>query len=145
MVFGAGSRVGRLLIEVAAGTGRDMVGLTHCDVDICDASAVTAAVAEHAPSSIVNAAAYTAVDKAESEQDRAFEVNRDGAAWSLRPQRKRRATHSCLDRLRVRWFEPSPLRRRRSGQSARHLIAALKNTYYGRNLETVAHEARRQY
>jgi nucleoside-diphosphate-sugar epimerase len=57
-----------------------MVGLTHNDVDICDARAVTAAVGEHAPSSIVNAAAYTAVDKAESEQDRAFEVNRDGAA-----------------------------------------------------------------
>ena len=67
MVFGAGGQVGRHLIEVAAGTGRDMVGLTHSDADICDADAVAAAIAKHAPASIVNAAAYTAVDKAESE------------------------------------------------------------------------------
>jgi RmlD substrate binding domain len=57
MVFGAGGQVGRHLIEVATGTGRGMVGLTHLNVDICNASAVTAPVAERAPSSIVNAAA----------------------------------------------------------------------------------------
>ena len=57
-----------------------MVALTHSDADICDSEAVAAGNRRHAPSVIVNAAAYTAVDKAESEADRAFQVNRDGAA-----------------------------------------------------------------
>jgi dTDP-4-dehydrorhamnose reductase len=80
MVFGAGGQVGRHLFEVATTAGRDMVGLSHSEADVCDVDAVAAAIAEHGPSSIVNAAAYTAVDNAESEVDRAFEVNRDGAA-----------------------------------------------------------------
>ena len=56
------------------------MALTHSDADICDSDAVATAIAKHAPSVIVNAAAYTAVDKAESEADRAIQVNRDGAA-----------------------------------------------------------------
>ena len=80
MVFGAGGQVGLHLIETASGSGHHMVALTHSDTDICDADAVAAAIAGHAPSIIVNAAAYTAVDKAESEADRAFQVNRDGAS-----------------------------------------------------------------
>jgi dTDP-4-dehydrorhamnose reductase len=57
-----------------------MVALTHGDADICDSDSVAGALAQHVPTVIVNAAAYTAVDKAESEVDRAFQVNRDGAA-----------------------------------------------------------------
>ena len=80
MVFGGGGQVGLHLIETASGSGHHMVALTHSDADICDSEAVAAAIAEHAPSVIVNAAAYTAVDKAESDEARAFQVNRDGAA-----------------------------------------------------------------
>jgi hypothetical protein len=56
MVFGAGG-LGHHLVEVVAATGRGMVGLTHLNVDICNASAVTVPVAERVPSNIVNAAA----------------------------------------------------------------------------------------
>ncbi len=80
MVFGAGGQVGLHMIETASGSGHHMVALTHSDTDICDADAVAAAIAGHAPSIVVNAAAYSAVDKAESEADRAFQVNRDGAS-----------------------------------------------------------------
>ena len=80
MVFGGGGQVGCHLIEMASATGRDLVGLTHEEADICDAGAVGDAIAEHSPTCIVNAAAYTAVDKAESEAMRAFAVNRDGAS-----------------------------------------------------------------
>ncbi len=58
------------------------------------------------PDIIVNAAAYTAVDKAESEADIAMAVN--GAAPGHHGGRGRAAEcHSCplLDRLRIRWFE----------------------------------------
>jgi dTDP-4-dehydrorhamnose reductase len=56
------------------------VALTHAEADICDPSAVKSAVARHRLTAIVNAAAYTAVDKAESEPDFALQVSRDGAA-----------------------------------------------------------------
>lgn len=79
MVFGAGGQLGVHLVETASGSGHCIVALTHRDADICDRDAVAAAIAKYAPSVIVNAAAYTAVDKAESEEDRAFQVNRDGA------------------------------------------------------------------
>ena len=79
MVFGGGGQVECHLIELASATSRDLVGLTHAEADICDADAVGAAIAKHSPTSIVSAAAYTAVHKAESETDRAFQVNRDGA------------------------------------------------------------------
>jgi dTDP-4-dehydrorhamnose reductase len=80
MVFGAGGQVGRHLSETGAKLGRNVVALTHAEADICDPSAVESALARHRPTVIVNAAAFTAVDKAESESERAFEVNRDGAA-----------------------------------------------------------------
>lgn len=79
MVFGAGGQVGRHLIETGAQLGRNVVALTHAEADICDPSAVESAIARHRPTAIVNAAAYTAVDKAESEPKRAFQANRDGA------------------------------------------------------------------
>lgn len=47
-------------------------------LDICDLAQVEAAVAAFKPDVIVNAAAYTAVDKAESERDIAFAVNAIG-------------------------------------------------------------------
>jgi dTDP-4-dehydrorhamnose reductase len=79
MVFGAGGQLGRHLSETGAQLGRTIVALTHAETDICDPAAVESAVAGHRPTAIVNAAAYTAVDKAESESDLAFEINRDGA------------------------------------------------------------------
>lgn len=57
-------------------------------VDVSEESQLTARLDALAPRLIINAAAYTAVDKAESERDRAFAVNRDGprflAAWCER-------------------------------------------------------------
>jgi dTDP-4-dehydrorhamnose reductase len=79
MVFGAGGQVGRHLIETGARLGRTMVALTRAETDICDPAAVGGAIARHRPTALVNAAAYTSVDKAESEQELAFKVNRDGA------------------------------------------------------------------
>jgi dTDP-4-dehydrorhamnose reductase len=49
------------------------------ELDIRDVSAVTDAVKKIAPAVIINAAAHTAVDKAEDEPELAFAVNTDGA------------------------------------------------------------------
>ena len=79
LVFGAGGQVGRELIRVPAPDGTERIGLTHGEVDIADATAVAHAVATHRPDTVINAAAYTAVDAAEDDGDAAFAVNADGA------------------------------------------------------------------
>jgi dTDP-4-dehydrorhamnose reductase len=78
LVTGAGGQVGRALAEAAGGV--DLVGLDRAALDVTDAEAVQRAVEAHAPDAVVNLAAYTAVDRAEAEPERAFAVNRDGAA-----------------------------------------------------------------
>ncbi|WP_108513295.1 dTDP-4-dehydrorhamnose reductase [Bradyrhizobium algeriense] len=78
VVFGAAGQVGRELLKKPS-IGLPVVGFTHGDVDISDAAAVRVVISRIGPSVIVNAAAYTAVDKAESDAERAFAVNEQGA------------------------------------------------------------------
>lgn len=79
LVFGGTGQIGRALIEVAAARGWEASAPSRAEVDICDARAVAGCVRACAPRAIVNAAGYTAVDRAESEREQAFLVNRDGA------------------------------------------------------------------
>jgi dTDP-4-dehydrorhamnose reductase len=78
LVLGAGGQVGRELMRRPAPRGFALLGLTHAQADIADRKVVEEALQRHRPDIIVNAAAYTAVDKAESDLDRAFAVNEAG-------------------------------------------------------------------
>jgi dTDP-4-dehydrorhamnose reductase len=71
LVTGGKGQLGRSLVA------RGATGMDIDELDICDARSV-----EHVSQFdlVINAAAYTAVDKAESERERAFAINRDGAA-----------------------------------------------------------------
>ncbi|TWA61077.1 dTDP-4-dehydrorhamnose reductase [Azospirillum brasilense] len=80
LVFGAGGQVGFELLRAAWAPGLRPVGLTRAAGDVTDPAAVAAAMAAHRPALVVNASAYTAVDKAESEPEPAFAVNRHGPA-----------------------------------------------------------------
>ncbi len=80
LVTGAGGQVGRELARLAPTVGAEVVGLDRAALDVTDAGAVRQSVGRVAPDAVVNAAAYTAVDRAESEPEAAFAVNRDGAA-----------------------------------------------------------------
>jgi len=74
LITGAGGQLGRALIATAPAD----VAVVECSstaLDITDADAVAAAVEEVLPDILINAAAYTAVDKAESEEARALAVN----------------------------------------------------------------------
>ena len=75
LVFGAGGQVGRALVEAGPTHGWTVRGLARDAVDICDAASVKAAVAATSPDAVVNAAAYTAVDKAEAEPATAGAIN----------------------------------------------------------------------
>jgi dTDP-4-dehydrorhamnose reductase len=73
LVVGAGGQLGSDLL--LALEGQDVVGLTRADLDVGDGDAVARAVTAVVPSVIVNAAAYTAVDAAESDEATASVVN----------------------------------------------------------------------
>jgi len=77
LITGAGGQVGRILSS-GAPTGVEVLACGHKDLDIADASAVSDYVRLHAPDVIINAAAYTAVDRAESEPELARKGNADG-------------------------------------------------------------------
>ena len=57
-----------------------IIPLNRAELDIADSAAVAAVFRKHRPDLVINAAAYTAVDKAESEKELVFKVNADGAA-----------------------------------------------------------------
>jgi dTDP-4-dehydrorhamnose reductase len=73
LIVGAGGQLGTDLMRVL--NGHHVVGLTRRDLDITDTDAVARAVAAVVPSVIVNAAAYTAVDAAETDEAAAFTAN----------------------------------------------------------------------
>ena len=79
LVTGAGGQLARAW-SAAAPAGWTVTGLTRAELDIADPDTADTAIAAHAPDLILNAAAYTAVDRAESEPELAFAANRDGAA-----------------------------------------------------------------
>ena len=84
LVTGARGGLGSDLIRAAAAAGVPATGLGSADLDISDAVAVEQVVARFAVgvgndrAVLINAAAYTAVDAAESDADAAFAVNAGG-------------------------------------------------------------------
>jgi dTDP-4-dehydrorhamnose reductase len=81
LVTGAAGQLARSLAERAKNHPEHQVmTLGRPQFDLRDGAAVKAALQRLRPEVVVNAAAYTAVDKAESEAAEAFAINRDGAA-----------------------------------------------------------------
>ncbi|RDD62261.1 dTDP-4-dehydrorhamnose reductase [Ferruginivarius sediminum] len=80
LVFGGDGQLGRGLRKAAADSRAELMALGHGEVDIADAGSVADAIANAAPGTVINAAAYTKVDDAEDETEAAYRVNRDGAA-----------------------------------------------------------------
>lgn len=76
LVTGAGGQVGQALAH--AKSRHRIVALPRSELDITDAAETNRAVAATRPDFLINAAAYTQVDRAEKEPERAYAVNRDG-------------------------------------------------------------------
>jgi dTDP-4-dehydrorhamnose reductase len=83
LLTGAAGQVGRAFHELAPVDAR-IAALTHTDLDITDEDAVRRAVAAHTPQWIVNAAAYTAVDRAESAPAAAQALNATAVGYLAR-------------------------------------------------------------
>jgi dTDP-4-dehydrorhamnose reductase len=80
LVIGSNGQLGWELCTRGGQRGFDIIDLDLPAFDITDPDAVKEEVSQSGVSLIINAAAYTAVDKAESEPEHAFAANRDGPA-----------------------------------------------------------------
>jgi dTDP-4-dehydrorhamnose reductase len=74
LVTGAAGQVGAA-VAAALAAGHEVIAHDRSTLDLADAAQIALRVREAKPSIIVNAAAYTAVDRAESEPDLARAVN----------------------------------------------------------------------
>lgn len=78
LVFGAGGQLARELAERAGRRGIAIRMVGRAEADIADADAVSDALSSVSPAIVVNAGAYTQVDRAETEPDAAFRANAVG-------------------------------------------------------------------
>lgn len=75
LITGAGGQLGLELAETLPGRGHNAVTLSRKELDVSDSEAVEQVVRRYAPELIVNAAAYTDVDRCETETELAYSVN----------------------------------------------------------------------
>ena len=78
LITGANGQLGYEL-EQTAPEGVELITVDVDSLDITSAEAVTAFFSTYQPNAVINAAAYTAVDRAETEQAAAYAVNASGA------------------------------------------------------------------
>jgi len=91
LITGAAGQLGRALLKTAPADAE--IKAADVELDICNPGALQAALHSFRPATIVNAAAYTAVDRAETERERAFAVNATGVENLVR------AARACGSRL----------------------------------------------
>jgi len=81
LVTGGKGQVGSAICRCAGGYAFDVIGLGSSELNITRPDAIQKCLDEHRPDFLINAAAYTAVDKAESEPNLAEQVNAAAAGY----------------------------------------------------------------
>lgn len=88
LITGARGQLGLTLQQCLSPQRYQLLALTHSELDISDEQAVHAVLSEIRPDAIINAAAYTAVDAAETDDLNARAANATGpknlARWAAR-------------------------------------------------------------
>ena len=79
-IIGSNGQLGWELVRRGQRGGLSILALDYPEIDISDPAAIDSRIDFSKIDLIINAAAYTAVDRAESEPEVAFAVNRDGPA-----------------------------------------------------------------
>ncbi len=80
LLFGAAGQVGRETVEAARRREIDLLALTRAEADLSTPGAGARAIADARPDAVINAAAWTAVDKAETEIEVARRLNASAPA-----------------------------------------------------------------
>lgn len=98
LITGASGQLGRALLATA-GSDVEAVGFGRAELDITDPASLRHGIEQFAPDVVINAAAYTAVDRAESEEARAFRVNAEAVAAlaQICAERETRLIHLSTD------------------------------------------------
>jgi dTDP-4-dehydrorhamnose reductase len=79
LVTGGAGMLGRAVAAVATRLGHDVVALSRTDLDITDADHVRRVIAAAEPRAVINCAAWTDVDRAETAESVATAINGEGA------------------------------------------------------------------
>ena len=79
MITGAAGMLGHDVVEAAAAAGHDVIALARQDLDVTDAAEVRRRVELEGPDAVINCAAWTDVDGAETDEDAATLINGAGA------------------------------------------------------------------
>lgn len=87
LVTGGGGRLARALVRLG---GANVSALGRANLDLTEVDSIARALDGHGPAVVINAAAFTGVDRAEVEPDAAFAVNATGAASLARACEARR-------------------------------------------------------
>jgi dTDP-4-dehydrorhamnose reductase len=80
LIFGAAGQLGYELMRQGHALDLDIQGVDLPQTDITDVTQLNGVFADYRPQLVINAAAYTNVDGAESEPELAMTINRDGPA-----------------------------------------------------------------
>ena len=81
LVTGAAGQLGTDLVAACRGAGDEVIAVDRAGLDVCDRSAVLAAVTTLRPDAVANCAAWTAVDACEADPARAFAANGAAVRW----------------------------------------------------------------
>ncbi len=81
LVIGSDGQLGRELVRFGKETGLEMVGFDLPELDITDRRQVKKTLEKQGPEIVINAAAYTDVERAEDERKSAFSANSDAPAF----------------------------------------------------------------
>ncbi len=109
---GSGGQLGLELAELLPARGHEVVALSRGDFDITDAGSVDRVFGEHGPEVVINAAAFTNVDRCETETEAAYAVNALGPRNLARVCERRGAsllhvsTNYVFDGVQGRPYEP---------------------------------------
>lgn len=98
LILGAEGQVGRALIATAT-TRIDTIALSRAGCDVGDRTSILRAIDEAAPDLVFNAAAYTAVDMAETDASHARQINEAAVGWIAEATTRRgaRLVHVSTD------------------------------------------------
>lgn len=75
VIIGKSGQLSQSLVQLCNDTGQACIALGRDDIDLLDFHQLEKTISQHKVSSIINASAYTAVDKAETDKQAAYDLN----------------------------------------------------------------------
>jgi len=78
MITGSGGQIGQNLVKFGDRSGHEILCADCGDIDVRDLAAIQRVCVNYKPDLVINAAAYTDMDEAESRPEQAYEVNEVG-------------------------------------------------------------------